>query len=98
MPDKRPFLVGFEYMKAGYWGVMSARSESEIKGRWPELSVVHDKPSWMSQETYADYLDHAYDIDGEPHGILNIILNSRAASERRTMSDELPPDSQEFSP
>jgi len=77
MTVKQPFLVAFEYMRAGYWGVMSARSEAEIKERWPELTVVRERPKWMSQETYANYLDHAYDIDGQPHGILDIVLNSR---------------------
>jgi hypothetical protein len=75
--DKKPFLIAFDYMKAGYWGVMSARSESEIRAKWPELMIVRDRPHWMSQDDYANYLDHAYDIDGAPHGILNIIVDSR---------------------
>jgi hypothetical protein len=77
MRAKRSFLFGFECMKAGYWGVMTASSEAEIKERWPELTVVKQKPKWMTDAAYADYLDHAYDIDGEPHGILNIVLNAR---------------------
>jgi hypothetical protein len=78
--EKHPFLVAFDYMKAGYWGVMIARSESEIEQKWPELKVVQEKPRWMTEINYRDCFDRAYDIDGQPHGILNIILNSRERS------------------
>jgi hypothetical protein len=74
---KKHFLVGFEHLKAGYWGVISARSETEIKAKWPELTIVHHRPRWMTEEEYGDYAEHAYDIDGPPYGILNIIVNNR---------------------
>lgn len=75
---KKHFLVGFEHMKAGYWGVMNARSEEEMKANWPELVVLHQRPGWMTPEDYENYEGHAYDIDGAPYGILTIILNNRA--------------------
>lgn len=65
-------------MKAGYWGVMNARSEDEIKAKWPELVVLHQRPSWMTAEDYENYEEHPYDIDGASYGILNIILNNRS--------------------
>jgi hypothetical protein len=79
MPDesKKPFLVAFDYLKAGYWGVMFARSQEEIHAKWPELTVVEDRPHWMSEDDYRSYLARAYDIDDAPYGILNIIVNSR---------------------
>ena len=79
MPDenKKPYLVGFDYLKAGYWGVMLAHSQAEIRTKWPELTIVEDRPHWMSEDKYSYYLMRAYDIDDPPHGILNIIINSR---------------------
>jgi hypothetical protein len=75
--SKKPFLVAFDYLKAGYWGVMLARSPAEIHAKWPELTIVEDRPPWMTEDDYQNYLARAYDIDGAPHGILNMILNSR---------------------
>ena len=75
---KKLFLVGFDHMKAGYWGVISARSEAEIKARWPELTIVHNRPHWMTEEVYGNYVERAYDIDDPPLGILNIIINNRS--------------------
>jgi hypothetical protein len=74
---KKPFLVAFGYLKAGYWGVMYARSPAEIQAKWPELVIADKRPEWMTGDDYSKYLARAYDIDGDPHGILNMILNSR---------------------
>ena len=75
--DKHPHLIGFDHLEAGYWGVMLARSEAEIAEKWPEVSIVQQRPRWMSDERYAKYLADPYVIDGEPRGILNIIVRSR---------------------
>jgi hypothetical protein len=77
--DKQPFLVVLDHMKAGYWGVMNARSESEIKAKWPELKIIRQRPHWMTQQEYDGYLGHPYDVNDAPHGILDIIAESRGA-------------------
>jgi hypothetical protein len=38
--SKNAFLVAFDYLKAGYWGVMFACSKAEIRTKWPELTIV----------------------------------------------------------
>jgi hypothetical protein len=77
--EKRPFIIEIDHMKAGYWGVMLARSEEEIREKWPEVNIVYDHPKWMSDDRYERYLSHPYDIDDDdPHGILNIIVRSRS--------------------
>lgn len=74
---KKPFLVAYDFMKAGYWGVMFARSEAEILAKWPELAIVKERPHWMTEDDYNNELARAYDIDDTPHGILNMIVDSR---------------------
>lgn len=77
--EKRPFLIEIDHMKAGYWGVMFARSEDEITHKWPEVNIVHDRPAWMSDDRYSQYMRRPYDIDSDnPGGILDIIVRSRS--------------------
>jgi hypothetical protein len=75
--DKQPYLVGYDYGTGGLWGVMLARSENEIARLYPELAVVHDRPGWMSDEDHTRMCEHAYDIDGAPWGMLNVVLSDR---------------------
>jgi hypothetical protein len=75
--DKQPYLVGYDYGTGGLWGVMLARSENEIVHLYPELAVVHDRPGWMSDEDHTRMCKHAYDIDGAPGGMLNVVLSDR---------------------
>lgn len=76
--EKQTFLVCYDYGMGGLWGVFSARSESEILDRYPELIVAHVRPKWMSEEDYEGLLARElHDIDGAPWGILNAVLADR---------------------
>ena len=70
--EKRPFLVAYDYGMGGLWGVMLARSEDEIRDRYPELGVARTRPAWMSDERYDQlYEEELHDIDGAPWGIID---------------------------
>jgi len=46
--DKKLFLVAYDYGMGGLWGAMLAHSEEEIHAEYPELSVAHERPRWMT--------------------------------------------------
>jgi hypothetical protein len=75
---KRLYLVAYDYGMGGLWGVMLARSAEEITAVYPELTIVRDRPRWMSDDHYASICDHErHDIDGAPWGMLNAVLADR---------------------
>lgn len=75
--ERSKFLVAYDYGTGGLWGVIIARSEGEIASIYPELTVVRERPRWMTKKRYAELADAPYDIDGAPWGILNAILADR---------------------
>lgn len=75
--EKASFLIAYDYGAGGLWGVMHARSEEEIAVAYPELTVVHERPKWMSDERYEELAESPYDIDGAPWGMLNAVLADR---------------------
>ena len=76
--NKRLFLVAYDYGMAGLWGAMLARSEEEIEQQYPELTIVHERPKWMSDDDYGQICSQElHDIDGAPWGILNVVLADR---------------------
>ena len=75
--EKTAYLVAYDYGAGGLWGVMLARSGEQIKGLYPELTVVRDRPKWMTDERYAELAVTPYDIDGAPWGMLNAVLADR---------------------
>jgi hypothetical protein len=75
---KRLYLVAYDYGAGGLWGAMMARSEDEIHKLYPELSIVANRPGWMSDGRYQQICDQEmHDIDGAPWGILNAVLADR---------------------
>lgn len=75
---KRMFLVAYDYGSGGLWGAMMARSEDEIHKVYPELTVVQERPKWMTEERYRRLCDQEmHDIDGAPWGILNAVVADR---------------------
>lgn len=75
--DKHRFLSHMTMGKAA-WGVTLARSEAEIEHHYPELTVVHQRLKWMSDDHYARICDQElHDIDGAPWGVLNVVLADR---------------------
>ena len=75
---KHPFLVCYDYGMGGLWGVMMARSEDEIRVKYPELVIVTERPPWMTDEIYQRTLDNeTHDIDEAPWGMLNGLMAAR---------------------
>lgn len=76
--EKRLFLVAYDYGTGGLWGAMLAWSEEEIAREYPELTIVHERPRWMSDDDYTRICDQElHDIDGAPWGILDAVLADR---------------------
>ena len=56
----------------GVWGVMNARSEQQIRQKYPQVNVMEARPSWMSDADYNNIIaKNLFDIDDEPHGWLS---------------------------
>jgi hypothetical protein len=76
--SKRLYLVAYDYGMGGLWGAMLARSEREILASYPELSIAHERPRWMSEAEFEDICrEGLYDVDGPPWGLLNVVLDDR---------------------
>jgi hypothetical protein len=68
---KQRYLIVHDYGMGGVWGVMAARSEEEIRQKYPQLKVVEVRPSWMSKADYDVILSNSsFDIEAEPLGWL----------------------------
>jgi hypothetical protein len=76
--DKREFLIGYDYGGGGLWCVLLARTEEELKAKYPQLQMFHEAPPWMTGEVRERIYSRArYDIDEEPHGVLKSILDDQ---------------------
>lgn len=95
-PEKRRYLIAYDYGMGGLWGFLDARSEEEIAAVYPELVVVHEPPSWMTQARRAGLREH--DIDGVPTGILGVVLDERELIGGTTGEGSGSPDSPGRSP
>lgn len=75
---KHPFLVCYDYGQGGLWAFVDARSEGEIHELYPELTIIHQRPQWMSDDEFdrISTTEH-HDIDGQPFGVLNVLLADR---------------------
>ena len=76
--EKRAYLVCYDYETGGLWAAVLARSEDEIHRYYPELIIVPERPTWMSEQHYQGLLDReCHDIDGQPWGVLDAVLADR---------------------
>lgn len=81
---KRGFLVLYDYGQGGVWAFINAKSRAEIKGRFPELEVVDERPRWMSGEVLARIREKmTFDIDS-PQGWLADFVAERKRRGRDT--------------
>jgi hypothetical protein len=85
-PEKRPFLVVYDYGMGGLWAFIKARDETEVLSTYPELSIVESRPAWMGDDRYARLLEEALDIDDRP---LSGLLRDLVADRKRAF--EQPP-------
>lgn len=75
---KRKFLVNYDYGMGGAWAFLMAESAAEIGERFPELTVVHDRPAWMTSDD-VNRLEETLtlDIDDRSAPILKELLARR---------------------
>jgi hypothetical protein len=75
---KETFLAVYDYGQGGVWVLIDARSSGEISAKYPELSVVADKPEWLTDETLDEIRTKMhFDIDDEPNGWLLTLVGNR---------------------
>ncbi len=75
---KKTYLLVYDYGMGGIWSIMTARSEEEIKLKYPELYVYEEKPSWMDDQFYEHLrLVRCYDIDDKAYGWLESFVAER---------------------
>jgi hypothetical protein len=73
---KTGHLVLYDYGTGGLWAYVYAHSRDEISRKYPKLTIVENRPAWMSDETY-DLISsvNAFAIGDEPPEWLKIAMN-----------------------
>ena len=78
---KQRFLVCYDYGMGGRWGYVLAESREDVAAKFPELAIIDDEPSWMTDEDRAEFERDEEDIDSaKPPSILTTILIERKRS------------------
>ena len=74
---KHEFLILYDYGQGGVWAFVKARSQDQIKRRFPAFEIVEEPPEWMTLETLDRLRERmTFDID-EPTGWLAEVAESR---------------------
>lgn len=50
--EKHEFLVTYDYGTGGLWAVLQAICAIDITSKYPQLTVVDERPDWMDDKTY----------------------------------------------
>ena len=75
MACKQPFLTVYDYSGGGVWAIVRSPDKKSIERKYPVLDVFEERPSWMSDDLYAEIAErHFYDIDDEAAGVLQFVL------------------------
>jgi hypothetical protein len=76
--SKQAYLAVYDYGMGGVWVLIDARNPDEIESAYPELKVIHDRPSWLDAEQWRQIdRDAHFDIDAEPTGYLAALIEER---------------------
>jgi hypothetical protein len=76
--EDQEWLIAYDYGMGGLWGVMIAPSAEAIRAKYPELSVVDERPRWMTEERYAKLRSDPLWLDDEvPTGLLKAAVADR---------------------
>lgn len=79
---KTPHLVAYDYGQGAVWAVVVADSTAEIERDFPELTVVRDRPAWMTDNELENVEKvHTYDIGDRTFGLLAEIIDARQNDE-----------------
>jgi hypothetical protein len=76
LPDA-PYLVAYDYGGGGLWAILMAPSSVAIAGKYPELTIADDRPTWMSADRYEELLAQPQWLDDPPSGILEAVVADR---------------------
>ena len=69
----------------GRWGYVFAESREDVAAKFPELTLVDEEPSWMTDEDRAEFERNVEDIDdAKPPSILTMILIERMRSSKQS--------------
>jgi hypothetical protein len=72
------YLVAYEYGQGAVWAIVHADSEVQLRHDFPELTIVHDRPPWMTDAEFEKIRAvHDYDIDDRTFGLLAEIIEAR---------------------
>jgi hypothetical protein len=75
MPD---FLAVYDYGTGGIWVILRALNEQEITAKYPELTVVKDRPAWMTDAVHDKIRENlSFDVDKPPTGWLLTLVQER---------------------
>lgn len=79
-PVKRKFLAVYDYGMGGTWSTIFARSATEIKDKFPQLTVYDYErlPAWITP-AWLTILEskRIYDIDEPPAGYFKLLLEEK---------------------
>jgi hypothetical protein len=77
---KHKHLVVYNYGQGGLWAFIRADSAEQIEERYPELKVVSEIPTWMTDDIRSRLeATETYDLDAPPSGLLADLLRERGA-------------------
>ncbi len=72
---KQAFLAVYGYGSGDVWAIVRSPDKQSIQRKYPILDVLDERPFWMSDAQYARIAElHLYDIDDEPAGVLQFML------------------------
>ena len=78
--SKRTFLTVYDYGMGGIWSFITARTKDEIRAKYPELTVIDERPEWMTDEKYDELVRKIrlhIDIDEKPSGWFEAVVANR---------------------
>jgi hypothetical protein len=75
---KKRYLVASDYGQGAVWLLIDAESPELIESKFPELTVVLDRPGWMTEERMRNLEETAcYDLDAPLSGFLEALVAER---------------------
>jgi hypothetical protein len=76
--ERQEYLVVYDYGMGGRWAIVDAPNAETITLEYPELTVVDDRPPWMTDNYYRDLrARELHTIEAEPVGLLKILRDHR---------------------
>jgi hypothetical protein len=77
---EREFWVVYDYGMGGVWAIARAASDAELRSAFPELTIVDERPSWMTPEREANIRKNSSFVVGDSSSYpdwLKVLLQDR---------------------